>query len=130
MKKAGFRVGLIPEAFVYHKRRSGFGQFFQQVFYFGKGRAQVGAAHPEEVKLTHWIPTLFTLGTLAIPILYLISRPLFAIAIVIFAVYLLSIFFHSLIEHRSLPIAGLSVFSALLQLWGYGVGFLVEKLKV
>jgi len=36
MKKAGFRVGLIPEAFVYHKRRATFGQFYNQVFNFGK----------------------------------------------------------------------------------------------
>ena len=41
MKQHGFRVGLIPEAFVYHKRRTNFGQFFRQVSNFGKGRVLV-----------------------------------------------------------------------------------------
>lgn len=129
MKKAGFRVELIPEAFVYHKRRATFGQFFRQVFSFGRGRVQVGRSHAEEVKLTHWFPTLFTLGAFAIPILCLISRPLFVIAIILYGGYLLSIFVHSLVVHRNIPIASLSVISALLQLSGYGLGFLVEKVK-
>jgi glycosyltransferase involved in cell wall biosynthesis len=42
MTKAGFKVGLIPEAYVFHKRRTDFRQFYKQVFYFGKGRALVG----------------------------------------------------------------------------------------
>ena len=37
MKNAGFKVGLIEDAFVYHKRRANFRQFFKQVFNFGKG---------------------------------------------------------------------------------------------
>ena len=53
MRKAGFRVGLIADAFVYHKRRATFAQFFKQVFNFGRGRVLVGRRHPEEVKLTH-----------------------------------------------------------------------------
>ena len=38
MRKAGFRVGLIREAFVFHKRRIDFKQFYHQVYNFGKGR--------------------------------------------------------------------------------------------
>lgn len=129
MKKAGFRVGLIPEAFVYHKRREGFTQFLKQVFNFGKGRALVGAAHPEEVKLTHWFPTLFTLATLALPLLYFFDLRLFQAALAGFVAYLLAIFFHSLFINRHLTVASLSMLSALLQLWGYGAGFLLEKLK-
>ena len=56
MKNAGFKVGLIPDAFVYHKRRTNFQQFYRQVFNFGKGRALVGKVQPGEVKLTHWFP--------------------------------------------------------------------------
>jgi GT2 family glycosyltransferase len=61
IKKAGFRVGLIAEAFVFHKRRSNFFQFFKQVFNFGKGRALIGKKHPEEVRITHWFPAVFPL---------------------------------------------------------------------
>jgi cellulose synthase/poly-beta-1,6-N-acetylglucosamine synthase-like glycosyltransferase len=129
MRKAGFRVGLIPDAFVFHKRRSTFAEFFRQVFYFGKGRAQVGAAHPGEVKATHWFPALFTLATLSLPVLYFVAFPLFVLGTGLFAVYLSLNFFHSLLVHRHPGIAALSVISALLQLWGYGLGFLTEKVR-
>ena len=64
MKKAGFKVGLIPDAFVYHKRRIDFKQFFNQVYNFGKGRALIGRVHPEEIKITHWFPAFFFLGSI------------------------------------------------------------------
>jgi glycosyltransferase involved in cell wall biosynthesis len=129
MKKAGFRIGLIQDAFVYHKRRTSFVQFFSQVFNFGKGRVLVGTVHPEEVKIAHWFPSIFTFATIAMPILYFTSGMFFKIGGAIFGSYLLLIFLHSLIVSRSPVVAGLSVPSALLQLWGYGTGFISEKIK-
>ena len=129
MKKAGFRTGLIPDAFVFHKRRATFSQFFKQVMNFGKGRALVGKAHPGEVKLTHWFPAIFTLGTLALPFLLLANLTLFMLALGCFLFYLLAIFIHSFVVNRHPGVAALSVLSALLQLWGYGFGFIAEKMK-
>lgn len=129
MKKAGFRTGLIPDAWVYHKRRSTFGQFFKQVFNFGKGRAMIGEVHPEEVKLTHWFPAVFTLCTLALPVVYVIDDALFKVAVGMLLFYLISIFVHALVASRHSGVAALSVVSALLQLWGYGIGFVWEKVR-
>ena len=129
MKKSGFKIGLITEAFVYHKRRTTFKQFFRQVFNFGKGRVLIGSAHPEEIKLTHWFPTLFLLGSIGLLLLPLLSVGLFKLGAVMFLLYLLSIFLHSLRENKNLSVAILSVPSALLQLWGYGLGFLKATLK-
>jgi glycosyltransferase involved in cell wall biosynthesis len=129
MKKNGFKVGLIPEAYVYHKRRTNFKQFFRQVFNFGKGRVLIGSLHPEEVKLTHWFPTLFLLGSIGLVLLPFLSLVLFKVGITVFLAYLLAIFLHSLKENKSISVAILSIPSALLQLWGYGLGFLNETLK-
>ncbi len=129
IKKAGFRIGLIQEAFVYHKRRTNFFQFFQQVFNFGKGRAQIASLHPEEVKITHWLPSFFTLGTFLIPLFYLLSVSLFKLLTGLLIFYLLLIFIHALMLTSNLFVACLSVPSALLQLWGYGSGFLIGKIK-
>lgn len=129
MKKNGFKVGLIPEAYVYHKRRTNFKQFFRQVFNFGKGRVLIGTVHPEEVKLTHWFPALFFLGSIGLLLLPLVSFALFRIGMTIFLVYLIAIFLHSLKQNKNLAVAILSIPSALLQLWGYGLGFLNETLK-
>jgi glycosyltransferase involved in cell wall biosynthesis len=129
MKNAGFRTGLIHDAYVFHKRRANFIQFFKQVFNFGKGRALVGKVHPEEVKVTHWFPVFFTLGTIMLPLLYFTGGLLFPIGTSLLLLYLVAIFVHSLVVNRNFAVAGLSVMSALLQLWGYGLGFLLEKVR-
>ena len=129
MKKGGFNVGLIAEAFVYHKRRTNFKQFFRQVFNFGKGRVLIGRVHPEEIKLTHWFPALFSLGTVGLLLLPLLNVGLFKFGAAVFLLYLFVIFVHSLKENKNVSVAFLSVPSALLQLWGYGLGFLNETLK-
>jgi glycosyltransferase involved in cell wall biosynthesis len=130
IKKAGFRVGLITDAFVYHKRRTSFFQFAQQVFNFGKGRALVGSVHPEEVKVTHWFPAIFMLGSVILPFLFLLNDLLFRISLGLFGSYLILIFIHSLVLNRNLFVACLSIPSALLQLWGYGAGFVYQKIKI
>ena len=129
MKKAGFLVGLIPDAFVYHKRRATFGQFYRQVSNFGKGRALVGIAHPEEVKITHWFPTIFSVGMLITLALPLLAETLFEIAAAGYALYFLLIFVHALMVTRNIAVAVLAVPSAFLQLWGYGIGFFREWLN-
>lgn len=129
MKKAGFKIGLIPDAFVYHKRRTDFKQFYYQVFNFGRGRALVGRLHPSEVKLTHWFPTLFSIGIMLLFILLFINLQWFCIGLVLVGIYLFIIFFHSWVVNRSIRVALLSIPSALLQFFGYGIGFLKERLK-
>jgi glycosyltransferase involved in cell wall biosynthesis len=129
MKKAGFKVGLIPEAYVYHKRRINFTQFYHQVYNFGKGRALIGRVHPEEVKIAHWFPSLFLLGTMSLILLPFLSIPLFISSTSLFLFYLFAIFIHSLLENKNIAVAFLSIPSALCQLSGYGWGFLRETLK-
>ncbi len=129
MRNHGFRVGLIHDAFVYHKRRTTFSQFFKQVFNFGKGRALIGKVYPTEVKITHWVPTLFTLATLAMFIVVFIDKTLFALALTLYGTYWLSLFAHSWVVNKNLWVALLSIPSGILQFTGYGIGFLVERLK-
>ncbi|HYG00916.1 MAG TPA: glycosyltransferase [Chryseosolibacter sp.] len=129
MKQAGFKVALIPDAFVYHKRRTSFAQFFRQVSNFGKGRAHIGEVFPNEVKVTHWFPTVFSAGMLALLVLPFIDARIFFFALAGFVAYLSAIFLHSLIQNKNLLVAALSVPSAVLQLSGYGLGFFGEWIK-
>jgi glycosyltransferase involved in cell wall biosynthesis len=128
MKQKGFRVGLIPEAFVFHKRRTSLSQFFRQVSNFGKGRALIGKKYPSEVKLAHWLPATFLLGIFFVFVIFpLISTNLFLIGLGAFLFYLLAIFLHSFAENKDFRVALLSVPSVLVQFCGYGLGFLQEK---
>lgn len=129
MKNAGYKVGLIEDAFVYHKRRTTFRQFFTQVFSFGKGRILVGTVHPEEVKLTHWFPFAFTLLLIVAAILPFAHELLGQLAIIGVAGYFLAILVHSSIVNKSFFVGFLSVPAAFLQLTGYGIGFFTEWVK-
>ena len=129
MKKSGFRVGLIPGAYVYHKRRTTLLQFFYQVQGFGRGRVRVGKVHPAEVKLTHWFPAVFFYGLISIPFMFLYSVQLGSMALLVLSLYLIAIFVDGLRVTHSIAVALLSIPSAIVQLVGYGAGFLNEKLK-
>ncbi len=129
MKNAGFHVGLITDAFVYHKRRTDFKQFYHQVFNFGRGRVLVGRAHPQEIKLTHWFPSFFVIGIIGVLLTPIFSSLLFKIGLTGLTLYFAALFAHSLSVNKNLGVALLSVPSAVIQLSGYGLGFLSEKLK-
>lgn len=130
MKNEGFNVGLIPEAFVYHKRRVNFSQFYKQVYNFGKGRALIGRVHPKEVKVTHWFPTCFLFGLIGLSLTPLVNLTLFKVGVSAFIFYLLAVFIHSLVQNKNVAVAFLSVPAAMYQLVGYGMGFLIERFSV
>jgi glycosyltransferase involved in cell wall biosynthesis len=129
MRQLGLKAGLITDAFVYHKRRATFSQFFKQVSNFGRGRIQVGRAHPGEVKITHWFPALFLLAMLSLVPVGLISQKLFVFGAFMFGIYLAAILVHAFQQTRNVEVALLSVPSALVQMTGYGSGFLSEMFK-
>lgn len=129
MRKLSFNVVLIPDAFVYHKRRTSLKQFYQQVSSFGKGRVQVGREHPGEIKITHWFPAAFLIGLFSPVILALFSKPFAWTVIILYGVYFTAIFIDSWRVNKSFAVACLSVPSAFVQLTGYGSGFLKQIFK-
>lgn len=58
--KAGAQSAFVPEAHVFHKRRSTIKQFRRQVFRFGAARPLLAKAHPGNLKITHLFPLAFT----------------------------------------------------------------------
>ncbi|RFS16755.1 glycosyltransferase family 2 protein [Emticicia sp. C21] len=131
----GFKVGLIEEAFIYHKRRTDFGQFYKQLHFFGRGRINLSRMFPSELKLVHFFPMVFTLGVLSIPVQLLLSfiSPFFCytflFSIGVMALYKLMIFIDSTVKNKSLKVGFLSIVACFIQLFAYGIGFMQEKLK-
>lgn len=108
--EAGYKTALIPDAFVYHKRRTDFRKFFRQVHNSGIARINLSILHPGTLKLVHTLPALFTLAV--IPFLPLM--PLYA----------LMVFADAAIQNKSFRIGALAVVAAFTQLIGYGTGFI------
>jgi glycosyltransferase involved in cell wall biosynthesis len=129
MRKAGFRIALIKDAFVYHKRRTTLSQFFRQVANFGRGRVQVAVAHAGAIKAVHWLPALFLAGLTGMLVMLIFDRALFAIAFILLMMFLITVAWKAFTTTSSLAVALLSVPATLVQLTGYGYGFLTEWVK-
>jgi len=82
---------------------------------------------PSELKLVHYFPMLFTLGVLAIPIIFFIDKILFFMAVFLLLLYMMMIVIDSAVHNNSLKIGFLSVIACFIQLMGYGFGFMQEK---
>ncbi len=114
--RRGFRVLLFKQAFVYHKRRIDLKKFFNQVYYSGMARIELGRRHIGTTKLVHYLPATFTIGTI-LCILSVVGGGFLLL-------YALMIFLHCHYKTKDLDVALRAVPASFVQLWGYGFGFL------
>jgi GT2 family glycosyltransferase len=128
--KAGFVVGLIEEAFVYHKRRTSFQQFFRQVYRFGAARVNIGSRHRGEIKLTHLFPLAFSLGLLKGMILMCFCRGIAMPILALYGLYFLILLGHSTVQNKSLKVGVYALVATLVQFSGYAYGFLKNFIAV
>ncbi|MDB5008190.1 MAG: glycosyltransferase, partial [Mucilaginibacter sp.] len=91
----GFKIGLIPEAKVYHKRRTNFLRFYKQLHFFGRARINVYKFFPAELKLVHFFPAVFTLSLIFTVISNILSWQIAVLCNFILACIILLIFFHA-----------------------------------
>jgi glycosyltransferase involved in cell wall biosynthesis len=125
----GFKIGLIPEAKVYHKRRTSYLQFYKQLHFFGRARINISKFFPAELKPVHFFPAAFTLGFFFTVIANLFRWPIAVVGNFVLALFVLLIFFHSWYQNKSLKVAFLSVGAAFIQLTAYGLGFMQDFWK-
>lgn len=127
--KSGYKTGLIPEAFVYHKRRTDIIKFYKQLKYFGRARINLTRFHPEELKLIHLFPSFFILGLLVSMLLPITGNPFGYIGLALYGVYFLSIFVEAWIKSHSSRVALFSPVVTLVQMFGYGYGLVYEWIR-
>ena len=118
---AGFSTALISDAFVYHKRRTNFRQFFKQVNNSGIARINLHLTHPGSLKIVHWLPSAFVICMVIIILLSFFFPKLLLIPLL----YCLLVFIDSYVKNKSVKVALYSILAAWVQLFGYGTGFLV-----
>lgn len=129
IRKSGFKIALIEDAYVYHKRRVSLKQFYDQLYFFGRARVNISRFYPDELKLVHLLPLLFTTGLVLLLPLFLINK---YSAFILFAFYLIYtglLFSSSILRTRSVVVALLSVLTSYTQLIAYAAGFLFEYSK-
>ena len=120
IRLAGFRITLFPDVYVYHKRRVDMRKFWKQVHVFGMSRITLELLYPGSMKLVHWLPAVFTVGAVALIVGSFFCKWL----LIPLLVYVLALFVGATAATRSLDIAGRAVVAAMVQLTGYGTGFI------
>lgn len=121
IRLAGFSIGLYPDLPVYHKRRVDFRKFMRQVYVFGMSRITLKLLYPDTMKAVHWLPAVFVIGVTAMIVLSILCSPWWLLPL---GLYLLAIFASALLSTHSLIIAIKAVPASIIQLGGYGCGFL------
>ena len=150
--KSGASCRLFPEAWVWHKRRTDFKQFFKQVHNSGIARINLMKRHPGSLKLVHLLPAVFTIGTFLCLLLFLVGlffagiglytgffggtgcnmglivaflgAALILLALLPLLLFSLLVFIDSSIRNGSIKIGILSIWASFIQLIGYGTGFI------
>jgi len=123
--KKGFKTKLIPEATVYHKRRISWKKFLNQVYKFGLVRPILNKWYPETKQIVYWFPTVFSLGLISSLLLVVYG---YYFLVVVYGLYFFTVFALSLLKNMSILIAVKSIYAVLIQMFGYGFGFLKSTL--
>lgn len=132
----GLRSVLIPQARVYHKRRTDFGQFRKQVEFFGRARVNIRRFFPGSLRPIHWMPAFF-LGY----VLLMLPAALFgmqlglspvAASVVMwpYVMWHLALLTEAWWSSGSLAVGVLAPKAARIQLTSYGWGLLSEYMAV
>ena len=121
IRNAGFSISLYPDQYVYHKRRVDFKKFFRQVYVFGMSRITLKLLYPGSMKAVHFLPAVFVLGSIALILLAIFVSPYWILPLL---AYLLAIFIAALFATKSFVIALKAVPASIIQLSGYGLGFI------
>ena len=129
LKKLGFRLELVEEAYVYHKRRNTWGSFLAQSFSFGQNRVHVSSFHPEAIKMVHWMPPFFFVGWFLTLLFFLLGNSLFAWGTSIYGIWLLLVFLDACIKEKSMAVGALAVCTSFGQLSAYGLGLITAFIR-
>ncbi len=121
IRQAGFGIALIRPAYVYHKRRVDFRKFFRQVHVFGMSRITLHLLYPGSMKAVHTLPAFAVLAGVVLILLGIFVSPWWLLPL---GVYLVAIFLSAILITRSLVIALKAVPASVIQILGYGSGFI------
>ena len=125
----GFNAALLPSAYIYHKRRTDFVQFYKQLHFFGRARINISRFFPKELKWVHFFPACYYLGILFVLLCLLVFPSIGKYLAGFVLLYWSAIILDAFIQTKSLKIAILGLIAANIQLIAYGQGFIEEAWK-
>lgn len=129
IQKNGFETHFINDAYVFHKRRTTFIQFYKQLFFFGRARINIWRYHPKELKTVHLFPLIFTLALFYSIAGSVLEFPLAESLAYLYGFFVLILTIDAFRLENSFLVGLYSAFAGVIQLTAYGLGFLSEMLR-
>jgi len=129
IKKGGFKLELVEEAFVYHKRKNTLWTFAKQGFSFGRNRVNVSRFHPGAVKVVHFLPSLFLVFWISTIVSGILGFKIFYLQLFILGLWAIIIFVQSSFRYQSVLVGLYSLFTSFAQLSSYGLGLILEMIR-
>ena len=121
IRQAGFAIGLLADAPVWHKRRLSWSKFWRQVHVFGMSRITLQLLYPGSLKIVHTLPAVAVVLFVVLLALGCLVSPWWLLPL---GLYLLALIICALVSTRSAVVALKAVPAAAIQLGGYGTGFI------
>jgi len=125
----GAQIKFIPDAIVYHRRRTSLKQFFRQVFNWGVARVNLGKIDSEMLEMIHFLPSVATLiivtvtiGSIVLPVIFF---PWFLLGIG----WILILSVWAGIKKHNTKVGLYSLLVIPIQIIGYGLGFLFSFVR-
>ena len=121
IRNGGFSPQLFRDVRVFHKRRGNLAKFWRQVHVFGMSRITLQLLYPGSMKAVHWMPAVFTIGAAILILLSIFANPWWLLPL---GIYLAALWISAIISTRNLRTGTLAVAASMVQLLGYGTGFI------
>ena len=131
--EAGFNVGLIPDAYVYHKRRTSLKKYFKQIFNWGVARINLHTLHTGMLKPIHLIPAALLIIGIIITILSMVNIipfVIFQLGLIGCAALGIIAFVQSLFTYKDITVALLSILTLFTQILAYALGTITGCIQV
>lgn len=129
IKQLGFRLELIEEAYVYHKRKNTLLSFFAQSFSFGRNRVNVSRYHPGAIQPVHLLPLFFLLGWLGWLLISVLQPGVMALGSLVYGLWTLAVLITATVQNKSLSVGMLAIVTSYGQLFSYGAGIFWESIR-
>jgi GT2 family glycosyltransferase len=130
--RSGAKVVFVPNAPVYHKRRTNIRRFYRQVFNWGVARVNLYSIDKTMLEPLHAVPAILTILTILFCILAIFISPLRTllwISSLLFIAILLLSMFDSIRIYKSFKPAIYLPLIMPAQIFGYGCGFIYNFIR-
>ena len=129
IKKSGAKISFIPDAVVYHRRRTSLNSFFKQTFNWGVARINLYKIDESLLEPIHFFPSLGLLSVITFIVGSILSNQFFIYVMQFGSILFLIQCILGMIKHKDLKVFGYLLLVIPTQIFGYGSGFLFAFIK-